>query len=432
MEMKSCRLGDIAFITKLAGFEHTKYIQGNCVREKVDDTFIPLFIGKTIRDGKIDTNFDWYISKKIADKLPRSFLKRKCLVLPYVGSLGDLAIFDASYEALLGSNVAKIELNQDCEFTEEFIYYFLKSPYGQSVLLKDEQGGIQKNITMESIRNVILPDISVSNQKKITDVLSALDDKIALNQRINRNLEELARLIYDYWFVQFDFPDKNGKPYKTSGGKMVYNDQLKREIPEGWEVKTLKECIKRINTGLNPRDNFVLGNGDIKYVTVKNLTMEGNIDFSGCDFIDEDALKKVHKRSDIAKGDVLYASICPLGRSYLINKDPVGWDINESVFSIRPNLDVISSEFLSVFLKDSAVVEKASKMATGSIFKGIRIKELENMILAVPVKDVMEKFSKQKKNLIELEHKNTEQIAHLTTLRDKLLPLLMNGQVVVG
>jgi type I restriction enzyme S subunit len=241
----------------------------------------------------------------------------------------------------------------------------------------------------------------------------------------------MAKRLYDYWFVQYDFPDKNGHPYKTTGGPMTYNPTLKRKIPTGWEVKTLKECIKHINTGLNPRDNFVLGNGDIKYVTVKNLTMEGNIDFSGCDFIDEDALKKVHKRSDIAKGDVLYASICPLGRSYLINKDPVGWDINESVFSIRPNLDVISSEFLSVFLKDSAVVEKASKMATGSIFKGIRIKELENMILAVPVKDVMEKFSKQIKNLIELEHKNTEQIAHLTTLRDKLLPLLMNGQVVV-
>ena len=110
------------------------------------------------------------------------------MLFPVNDLIASIAIFDASYEALLGSNVAKIELNQDCEFTEEFIYYFLKSPYGQSVLLKDEQGGIQKNITMESIRNVILPDISVSNQKKITDVLSALDDKIALNQRINRNL----------------------------------------------------------------------------------------------------------------------------------------------------------------------------------------------------------------------------------------------------
>ena len=158
---------------------------------------------------------------------------------------------------------------------------------------------------------------------------------------------------------------------------------------------------------------------------------EGNIDFSGCDLIDEDALKKVHKRSDIAKGDVLYASICPLGRSYLINKDPVGWDINESVFSIRPNFDVISSEFLSMFLKDSAVVEKASIMATGSIFKGIRIKELENIIFTVPAKNVMESFSKQIKNLIELEHKNTEETIRLTALRDKLLPLLMNGQVTI-
>lgn len=314
----------------------------------------------------------------------------------------------------------------------KYLNAFMHSSYIQKYFENNASGSGQRytlsNDTVNSIP-VLLP--SIKDQEKIGNLFSFIDRKIALNKKINQKLEAMAKRLYDYWFVQYDFPDKNGHPYKTTGGPMTYNPTLKREIPVGWEVKTLKECIKHINTGLNPRDNFVLGNGDIKYVTVKNLTMEGNIDFSGCDFIDEDALKKVHKRSDIAKGDVLYASICPLGRSYLINKDPVGWDINESVFSIRPNLDVISSEFLSVFLKDSAVVEKASKMATGSIFKGIRIKELENMILAVPVKDVMEKFSKQIKNLIELEHKNTEQIAHLITLRDKLLPLLMNGQVEV-
>ena len=315
----------------------------------------------------------------------------------------------------------------------KYLNAFMHSSYIQKYFENNASGSGQRytlsNDTVNSIP-ILLP--TIKEQEKIGNLFSFIDRKIALNKKMNQKLEAMAKRLYDYWFVQYDFPDKNGHPYKTTGGPMTYNPTLKREIPVGWEVKTLKECIKHINTGLNPRDNFVLGNGDIKYVTVKNLTTEGNIDFSGCDLIDEDALKKVHKRSDIAKGDVLYASICPLGRSYLINKDPIGWDINESVFSIRPNLDVISSEFLSMFLKDSAVVEKASKMATGSIFKGIRIKELENMIFAVPAKNVMESFSKQIKNLIELEHKNIEETTRLTALRDKLLPLLMNGQVVVG
>ncbi len=377
--------------------------------------------------GTFGGQADVFITKEKFEEYKNaySYPKKGDILISAAGTIGRTVVFDGKDAYFQDSNIVWIE-NDESKVLNEYLFYCYKN-----IRWTTSVGSTILRLYNDDIRNtdIIVPPLS--EQKKIASVLSALDDKIALNKKMNQKLEAMAKRLYDYWFVQYDFPDKNGHPYKTTGGPMAYNEVLKREIPTGWEVKTLKECIKHINTGLNPRDNFVLGYGDIKYVTVKNLTTEGNIDFSGCDLIDDEALKKVHKRSDIAKGDVLYASICPLGRSYLINKDPIGWDINESVFSIRPDLDVISSEFLSVFLKDSAVVEKASKMATGSIFKGIRIKELENMILAVPVKDVMEKFSKQIKNLIELEHKNTEQIAHLTTLRDKLLPLLMNDQVIV-
>ena len=86
----------------------------------------------------------------------------------------------------------------------------------------------------------------------------------------------MAKLLYDYWFVQFDFPDENGKPYKSSGGKMVWNEELKREIPAGWDVSSFEDCVSSVNTGLNPRDNFKLNiGGKIRYLTVKNLTKEG-------------------------------------------------------------------------------------------------------------------------------------------------------------
>ena len=131
---------------------------------------------------------------------------------------------------------------------------------------------------------------------------------------------------------------------------MVYNDILKREIPEGWEVKPLKRLIKHINTGLNPRDNFTLGNGNIKYITVKNITENNLLDFKNCDVIDEVARDKVHNRSDIKVGDILFASITPLGRCYLIEDEPNDWDINESVFSIRPDRTQISSDYLLMCL----------------------------------------------------------------------------------
>jgi len=388
-----------------------------------------LITSKHIANRSLDISSAYLISEEDFENVnKRSQVHQWDILFSMIGTVGNVYIETSEKIDYAIKNMGVFS----CQNKEKayWLYYYLQSPLIQAKIDALMAGAVQKFVPLGFLRDLDIPEYT-EKSKKVVQVLSALDDKIALNKKMNQKLEAMAKRLYDYWFVQYDFPDKNGHPYKTTGGPMTYNPTLKREIPVGWEVKTLKECIKHINTGLNPRDNFVLGNGDIKYVTVKNLTTEGNIDFSGCDLIDEDALKKVHKRSDIAKGDVLYASICPLGRSYLINKDPIGWDINESVFSIRPNLDMISSEFLSMFLKDSAVVEKASKMATGSIFKGIRIKELENMILAVPVKDVMEKFSKQIKNLIELEHKNTEQIAHLTALRDKLLPLLMNGQVVI-
>ena len=389
-----------------------------------------LITSKHIANRNLDISSAYLISEEDFENVnKRSQVHQWDILFSMIGTVGNVYIETSEKIDYAIKNMGVFS----CQNKEKayWLYYYLQSPLVQAKIDALMAGAVQKFVPLGFLRDLDIPEYT-ENSKKVVQVLSALDDKIALNKKMNQKLETMAKRLYDYWFVQYDFPDKNGHPYKTTGVPMTYNPTLKREIPAGWEVKTLKECIKHINTGLNPRDNFVLGNGDIKYVTVKNLTTEGNIDFSGCDLIDEDALKKVHKRSDIAKGDVLYASICPLGRSYLINKDPIGWDINESVFSIRPNLDVISSEFLSMFLKDSAVVEKASKMATGSIFKGIRIKELENMIFAVPAKNVMESFSKQIKNLIELEHKNIEETTRLTALRDKLLPLLMNGQVVVG
>ena len=228
--------------------------------------------------------------------------------------------------------------------------------------------------------------------------------------------------------MQFDFPDANGKPYKSSGGKMVYNPILKREIPEGWEGVVLRDVIQHINTGLNPRDNFTFG-GEIKYITVKNLTKDGYIDFSSCDTIDEDARCKVHTRSQIEVGDILYASICPLGRTYLITEEPNDWDINESVFSIRPNYKKITSEYLNMLLKDDYYIAKLSNSSTGSIFLGIRIKQLESTQILLPSYNILSAFTKQIKDIVRLQANNYQQILSLTKQRDELLPLLMNGQV---
>ena len=249
---------------------------------------------------------------------------------------------------------------------------------------------------------------------------------------VNDNLQQQLRLLYDYWFTQFDFPDENGKPYRSSGGAMVWNSTLKAEIPLGWTVGVLSDCIAKVSTGLNPRDNFKLGNGSIRYITVKNLTMSGLLDFSGCDTIDETAQTLIHRRSDISKGDILFASIAPLGRCYLIEQNPTDWEINESVFSIRPNIEMTTAEFLYSYFTSPAFIKGATSSSTGSVFKGIRINTLLDTKVLIPPYRIASAFSAKVRGLFSMLDKNAAEISTLSGIRDWLLPMLMNGQATIS
>ena len=429
MEWTNKTIGDIAFVTKLAGFEHTKYIQGNCIHERKDDSFIPLFIGKTVRDGRIDKNFDWYIPKSIADQLPRSFLKRKCLVLPYVGTIGDLAVFDASYDALLGSNIAKIELNPNCGYSEEFIYYYLKSPRGQTVLLKDEQGGIQKNITMEAIRNVLLPDVDENNQRKIVSVLSALDEKIALNKKMNQKLEAMAKRLYDYWFVQFDFPDKNGRPYKTTGGPMTYNPTLKREIPAGWEVVDINELCQVVDCLHSKKPDYCYEDENSYLLALENITKEGYIDLSDKYYISKKDFAEWTSRICVKENDFLFTNA---GRAGDMGMVPEGvlCAIGRNITAVRP--EKINPWYLRCFFKSLYMQEQIlNNLDQGSFFMSFNVRSIKKLQVLMPSEPLMKKFVSFIEPHLKRIEKNNKEISRLTALRDKLLPLLMNGQMKI-
>ena len=260
-------------------------------------------------------------------------------------------------------------------------------------------------------------------------------EKCATNQQINsitQISEDYSPYFLYYWFTQFDFPDESGNPYRSSGGQMVWSNDAKKELPASWNSAKMSDAIEGIRTGLNPRDNFKLGNGTIKYITVKNLRSDGILDFSGCDTIDETARAIVHRRSDVCTGDILFASIAPLGRCHLVQELPQDWDINESVFSIRCNKATVTPEYLYMHLQSEAFVKESTACSTGSVFKGIRINTLLDSRVFLPPMQVIEKFSQQTKPLFSLQYKLNKEIQALTQLRDWLLPMLMNGQATVS
>lgn len=212
----------------------------------------------------------------------------------------------------------------------------------------------------------------------------------------------------------------------------TYNYMFVRsQLPSSWAKKKLSDIIVRINTGLNPRDNFCLGNGSIKYITVKNLTTDGTLDFSNCDTINPTARQIIHSRSDISVGDILFASIAPLGRCFLIQTHPTDWDINESVFSIRANTQLVSSEYLYSYFMSDQFIAKAQSSSTGSIFKGIRIGTLLDMDIVIPPSELINEFTNTTKPLFKTKQRCVDESQHLRKLRDWLLPMLMNGQATL-
>lgn len=315
---------------------------------------------------------------------------------------------------------------------DKFMAFFLRSKYFRKVINNNTIMTLRAsfNEDMFSFLTLYLPDYDV--QVAVGDLLYNIECKIQNNKRINDNLAQQLRLLYDYWFTQFDFPDERGNPYRSSGGQMVWSNDAKKELPASWNSAKMSDAIEGIRTGLNPRDNFKLGNGTIKYITVKNLRSDGILDFSGCDTIDETARAIVHRRSDVCTGDILFASIAPLGRCHLVQELPQDWDINESVFSIRCNKATVTPEYLYMHLQSEAFVKESTACSTGSVFKGIRINTLLDSRVFLPPMQVIEKFSQQTKPLFSLQYKLNKEIQALTQLRDWLLPMLMNGQATVS
>lgn len=376
----------------------------------------------------IITRSEKTLTRRGLDSIRTNSIKGLSIAVGCIGwGMGNVALINE--ECATNQQINSItDINAD-KYNPYYLYYWLLTK--KAYLFQISTVTRTPILNKTTFENILVPLPTKSIQDRVASVLLPISRKIALNNAIKVELEKTAKLIYDYWFTQFDFPDENGKPYRSSGGAMEYNSQLKREIPKGWKVKTLRQCVTSINTGLNPRQNFKLGMGNNRYITIKNI-INGRLDFSKCDFIDDDALRKIHERSDVSAGDILFTSIDPVGRLYWVRENPENWDINESVFSIRPNNTVVSTDYLYAVMDSETFRAKLISLRTGSVQKGIRIGSIEAVHIVIPSDSVMDSFSARVHPFYEKMSTLEKQTNYLTALRDFLLPMLMNGQVTVA
>jgi len=348
--------------------------------------------------------------------------KGEGVIIGRVGTLGDVYYYNGKFWPHNNS----LYIYDFKENYPKYVYYLIKCLGNLSISGTSTVPAINRNVLHE----IVLPFIELPLQYKVADCLYSIDSKIEVNNKINQELEAIAKTLYNYWFVQFDFPDANGKPYKTSGGKMVFNDELKREIPEGWEVEKLSSSSQIIDCLHSKKSDYLFENKECYLLQLENIKKDGLIDLTKKYYVSKDEYKRWTTRIEVQDSDLV---ITNAGRVAGLSQIPknVKAGIGRNITAIRPS--TIQPTFL-YYTFQGAEMERQIKLNTdkGAFFKSLNVRGIKELFVVRPTKTLEDKFEN-----IALKHRrkresNSIQNQKLTELRDWLLPMLMNGQVRVG
>ena len=372
-EFKKYKLGDICNITAGGDAPKTAYSS-----TKTPEFNIPIFSNGIENEGLYGFTNEYKI-------------KSQAVTLSARGTIGVPFRRKEPYYPIVRL-ISLTSKNNDLDIN--YLYYALK----QFSYAKD--GSVQQQLTVPMVSEKIINLPDLPTQKKIADVLSCIDNKIALNNKTNTELENMAKTIYDYWFTQFDFPDKNGHPYKTSGGQMVYNEILKREIPAGWKAGSFGDLIE-IGNG---KDHSKLDDGDIPVYGSGGL------------------MRKVNK-SLYSGESVLFPRKGTLNNVMYVNE--TFWTVDTMFYSIPKN------QSLALYVYYNAKHFDFEKMNTGTGVPSMTSSIIKELPIIIPDTSILDSFDKTIQPIYQQVFSNRKENEELIKLRDYLLPLLMNGQIEV-
>ena len=367
---------------------------------------------QTLSDGQ----FPVYGSGGIIRYADSYLYDKPSILLPRKGSLTNIQYCDVPFWTVDTTYYTVVDFSLANPY---YLYRYLSL----LDLSRLDSGTGVPSMTFDSYYNirVQLPDLAV--QQRVAAILQSLDEKIKLNDQINQNLEALAKQLYDYWFVQFDFPDENGRPYKSSGGKMVWNEKIKREIPVKWEVKSLSS-VAIVNQKSLSKEDILTG---IEYLDTSSLT-ENNITETQQIFKEEApsrAQRKVKQRT------ILYSTVRPRLKHYGILCNPASNLIVSTGFATIDALDIRLAYYIYYVLTQKSITEYLGSMADTAVssYPSINPTDLESINVVIPDERLIKAFDETISPLYELKEDSAKTIQTLIKQRDELLPLLMNGQV---
>ena len=381
------------------------------------DSGISLIRSQNVLDMDFSTENLAYIDEIQAEKLNNVILEKNDILLNITGD--SIARCTIIPEEILPARVNQHVSIIRCKNTEQSKYVMYYLQYIKKYLLQiSKVGGTRNALTKESISK--LPIKISDDWNRISTILDNIDRKIKINNQINQELEAMAKTLYDYWFVQFDFPDQNGKPYKSSDGKMVYNPELKREIPEGWGVEKLSSLLEigreTINPMKTPKEEF-------KYYSIPEFDTKGTYSLERGESIKSNKFK-------VEKNDLLVSKLNPWFNRVIYNLEENA--ISSTEFIVWKTFDRFEKNFLYQVATSEGFIEYCTRFATGTSNSHKRVSPDIMVGFQIPFeKTYIQKFGEITDSIRTQVLQNNEQNQELTQLRDWLLPMLMSGQVKV-
>ena len=374
--------------------------------------------------NKISFEDTMFVPKSYYDKLSETKKAHKGDILySVVGSFGKPVYVDFEMPMVFQRHIAILRPKSDVN--GKYLYYTMLNPQFYRMVDKLAIGCSQRTVTLDTLRNieVSLPDKDI--QDKIVGVLSLIDEKIDINNNVNDNLEQQLMLLYDYWFTQFDFPDNNGNPYQTSGEKMVWNDTLKRNIPENWKVQSVNSnCLSSIiKPGVEIfNTKTYLATADVKGTSISTGTI---VDYDG---------RESRANMQPSINSVWFAKMKNSIKHLYLNKEmqPI---ISSSILSTGfcgLQCNEISFEYIASYVSNAYFEIHKDMLAHGATQEAVNNDDLAGVHIIIPEDTVLCAYHETTQAIYAQISKNVCENQELVKLRDWLLPMLMNGQATIN
>lgn len=362
----------------------------------------------------MDSNFSKFVSKDVNSSV---IANPQDIIYTRTGQIG-LAF--RGMQGVVHNNSFIVSLKTD-ELEKDYLYTVLNSNFVKKQAISQAKNSVQPDLTHTMFKSMVIPvPGSKKEQNRISKIINNINQKIQINNQINQELEAMAKTLHDYWFVQFDFPDQNGKPYKSSGGKMIYNPELKREIPEGWGVEKLDSLLKIGKETTNPNK---FPNEEFKYYSIPEFDTTGTYSLERGESIKSNKFK-------VEKNDLLVSKLNPWFNRVIYNLEENA--ISSTEFIVWKTFNRFEKNFLYQVATGKEFIEYCTRFATGTSNSHKRVSPDIMIGFQIPFeKTYIQKFGEIIDSIRTQVLQNNEQNQELTQLRDWLLPMLMNGQVKV-